>query len=353
MDQIILVIITCLIGFFSTFIVFDFMSKFGRIIYRPKYIYILSYITFTILLFIIGMITNTSVNILASLIGSVIIGHYLYNNTKIYILYYSMFIVILTIFQIIVSFVYSIFYSNGLINFFNIDMIQISSGIIIQFASLSASRLFINWFKNKSIDKLNNIQLFNFLILPIFSVFYIITLLIYMETFSQFRDSMLLIINLASIIILNIFITDIFQSISKNNEMKNKLALYDQQANIQHNYYNNLESKYQNSRKLIHDIKNHVQTMESLYVENKNEQSATYKKDLYDMFSNLEQKKYTENKVLNIIINDKIKKAEEFEVCINCKIGDINLEKIRDYEGTLKITFDEQHFKVNIVIPNN
>lgn len=432
MDQSVILIINCLLGFFSTFIVFDFMSKFGRIIYRPKYVYVLSYIAITVVLLMIGMfVPSALLNVLVSLIGTVIIGYFLFNNTKIYMMYYAMFIVVMTVFQVVVSFVYGILCSSGMLNFFNTNGMIISSAIVIQFANLSASRLFVNWFKDKSINKLSNIQLFNFLVLPIFSIFYIVTLMMYMETFGQFKDSLLIIINIASIIALNIFITNIFQSISKNNEMKSQLSLYEQQANMQHDYYNNLELKYQDSRKLIHDIKNHIQTIESLYGVNKGEKASFYKDDLYSMFGNLEQKIYTENKVLNIIINDKINRAKEFGIYIDCKIGDVNLEKIRDidlttifanlldnaidevkefdkdkviflkvdkfndfivvnitnalrskpvknkedfkstkknhqglglqnvklaiekYEGTLRINFDDEHFKVNIVIPTN
>ncbi|WP_268060820.1 sensor histidine kinase [Clostridium brassicae] len=133
---------------------------------------------------------------------------------------------------------------------------------------------------------------------------------------------------------LNIFITNIFQSISKNNELKNELQLYEQQAKIQYEYYTSLESKYENSRKIVHDVKNHLQTIENLYEINEHEKAEQYTEDIYKIFDKLGQKYYTTNKVLNIIINDKMQRAENFNISLDCKIGDVNIEFIKDIDVT-------------------
>ncbi len=137
---------------------------------------------------------------------------------------------------------------------------------------------------------------------------------------------------------MNIFITKIFESISKNNEMKNELLLYEQQANLNYEYYNSLENKYKNSRKIIHDIKNHLQTIESLYKDKEEIVAASYTEDLYKIFNKLEQRYYTYNKVLNIILNDKIEFAEKFGVKLDCKIGDVELDFIKDIDLTTIFT---------------
>ena len=428
----ILIGISYLLSFLSSYIVFDFMSKIDRNKFYKRKVYIVAYVIFTLALIIsYSIIKSQVINILLSLVLTVIVGHFLYNDKKIYILYYSLFIVILTIFQVVISYIFNFIYVIGLINFYDINALSLATLIVMQFGSLIASRLFINWYKQKSITNFTKVQFFNFLILPIVSIFYIITLMMYMETFVSTSDNLLLVFNIASIIFLNIFITNIFQEISKNNEMKNKISLYENQANMEYEYYNSLEAKYKDSRKVIHDIKNHIQTIENLYKGNEFEKAELYKDDLYKMFNRLEQKYYTYNKVLNIILNDKCEKAKKYGITIDCKVGDVNLEKIRDidvttifsnlldnaidevkefkqdkeifvkvdkfnefivinvtnklkskivkvdselrttkknheglglqnvkmaiekYEGTLRIDFDDNHFKVNIVIPTN
>lgn len=425
-------VINSLLAFFSTYIIFDFMSKFGRRIYVEKYLYICSYFAFTFILIAVGMFfPSLIVNILISLVGTIIIGHFLYNDDKMYILYYSLLIVAMTAFQVVVSFLFNFVSGIGLLNFYTMDSYIFANSIVIQFANLGATRMFLNKYKNKEITKLSKVEFSNFLLLPIFSVFYIITLMMYSDSFLTFQDTFLFVINIASIIGLNIFITNIFQSISKNNEMKNQINLYEQQANMSFDYYNSLETKYKNSRKVIHDIKNHLLTIENLYKENEVNKARDYSDDLDKMFKGLEHRHYCDNRVLNIIINEKSEKASSINILIDSKIGDVKLDGIRDidlttifsnlldnaidevknfeidrviflkissfndfivinvsnalrskpiknkddfkstkknhqglglqnvrlaiekYEGTLRIDFDKEHFKVNIVIPIN
>lgn len=188
--------------------------------------------------------------------------------------------------------------------------------------------------KDKKIKILSKKQYLNFLILPLFSTFYMVTLLTYVSMYMSAQDIVLLIVNFVSIIILNIFITNIFQSISRNNELKNEVILYENQSKMQYDYYNTLESKYKNSRKLIHDMKNHLNTIEELYKINEGEKAKTYTEDMYLMMERLSQKYYTDNKVLNILLNDKVQKGDEFNIEFICKIGDVDLDFIKDIDLT-------------------
>lgn len=329
------IILNYICSFLSTYIVFDFMSKFERTIYRKKYIYILSYFLFTIGLLISSIaFKNGTMYLITVLIFTVIVGHFLYNNNKIYILYYSLYFVVIYTSEIIVSYIFNMFVIGGVINFYSVEIVVLTTRIILLISQLAVSRLFITFYKKKNIKNLTKAQFFNFLVLPIFSMFYVITLTMYIQSFFSFEDSLFLFLNLVSIILLNLFITNIFESISKNNEMKSELLLYEQQANINYEYYNSLETKYKNSRKIIHDIKNHLQTIENLYEEKEKEKANYYTEDLYKMFNKLEQKYYTYNKVLNIIINDKAELAKKYGIKIDCKIGDVDLGFIKDIDLT-------------------
>lgn len=82
--------INILLGLFSTFIIFDFLGRFKRSIFYPKYIYIITYILFTAFLFLVNItLDNGIITLVVTLLGTVFIGHFLYNNEKIYIIYYA------------------------------------------------------------------------------------------------------------------------------------------------------------------------------------------------------------------------------------------------------------------------
>lgn len=327
-------VIAVLLGMISTYIIFDFMSKFGRTLYYKKYVYVVAYIIFTLILFGTNIYGNSLINIIVSLALTIIIGHILYNDNKMYILYYSIFIIFICCFQIVSSIVLQFVYKVFNINFSSLDFYVITTSIITQFINLSASRLFIICFKNKKIQKITPIQYLNFLILPFFSIFYIMTLMIYVQIYISMEETILLIVNIIFIVILNLYITNIFESVSKNNILKNEVALYEQQSKLQYQYYNDLENKYKNSRKVIHDMKNHLQAVEQLYHLQENEIASRYTKDMYQMLEELGQKYYTSNRVLNIIINDKVQMAELLDIKVKCQIGDIQLDFIKDIDLT-------------------
>jgi two-component system, LytTR family, sensor histidine kinase AgrC len=327
-------IISLLLGLFSTYIIFDFMSRFQRNLYNKKYRYVVGYILYTIVICVTSIYFTQPLGLIITIAATSIAGHFLYNNKKIYVFYYSIFIIFLSVFQVIAVFLFQmiVYYFN--INFYSQDVFSITFSIIIQFANLSASRLFIICYKKKKIEKITRVQYLNFLVLPVFSIFYIITLMIYIQIYLSVEDIVLLLVSIVSIIVLNIFITNVFESISKNNELKSDLMLYEQQAKMQHDYYTSLEGKYNNTRKLIHDMKNHMQTIENLYNMNENEKAQQYTDDVYKLFDKFMQKHYTSNKVLNIIINDKIQRAESAEVTMKCEIGEVDLGFIKDIDQT-------------------
>lgn len=92
--------------------------------------------------------------------------------------------------------------------------------------------------------------------------------------------------------------------------------------------------KYQESRKLIHDIRNHLHTIEDLYNMNDLQAGTTYTQDIHQMLNELNQKYYTSNKVLNIILNDKFQKIKNTHIDLDYRIGNIDLGFIRDIDIT-------------------
>ena len=327
--------INILLGLFSTFIIFDFLGRFKRSIFYPKYIYIIAYILFTASLFLVNItLDNGIITLVVTLLGTVFIGHFLYNNEKIYIIYYAIYVVSLLIIQCIVSllFNFSCYYFDI---YFYSSLIYINTlSLVIQFSYLVITRLFIIYFKNKKIKKITKVQYLNFLVMPVFIIIYIITLMMYLQIYIEFSDVLWIIVNIVSIIILNIFITSIFESISKNNELKSKLMIYEEKSRILYDYYISLENNYKNSRKIIHDIKNHLQTVENLYKSGNYDKGKMYTEDMYKLLDKFSQKQYAEHKTLNLIINDKMLKAHKYDIDFQCKIGDVDLEFIRDIDLT-------------------
>ncbi len=71
-----------------------------------------------------------------------------------------------------------------------------------------------------------------------------------------------------------------------------------------------MEKKYEDSRKVIHDMKNHLQAIERLYASRETGEAQSYVEDIYHMLNVLGEKYYTDHHMLNIILNDKLQEAE-------------------------------------------
>lgn len=331
-------VISIILGMFSTYIVLNFMHNFKRNVFYKKYVYIIVYIVFTLLIFLSSMYFTGAMRMLTNVLLTIIVGHLFFNREKVYIFYYALFISVMCSLQVIlsVSFQYMTYLLN--IHFYSLEVYSNTLSLIVQFANLSAVRLFLICFKNKKITRFSKVQYINFLILPLFSIFYIVSLSIYIQLYMSISDIILYIVNVVVIILFNIFITNVFESISNNNELKNQLSLYEKQSRIEYDYYKRLENKYADSSKVIHDIKNHLQIIEELYKDAQEHKAEKYTDDMYRMLDNLSQRRYSTNKVLNIILNDKIEKAEKEDIKVKSVIGDVSLDFIRDIDLTAIIS---------------
>ncbi|MEG0050544.1 MAG: GHKL domain-containing protein [Terrisporobacter sp.] len=266
--------------------------------------------------------------------GILVIGHFLYNDSKIYLLYYCIFSICFLFTDLILGFGIQTIIMVSRAYFVSPAYFQIAMIFLIRITEYVFIMLFANFINRRKGKNVNKKQSLSFLVIPIFSVVYIMTLISLLQLYAGFEESILLIVNIVLILILNIYVTYIFDAISKNNILQNEVSLYHQQSTLQHKYYDNLESKYMRSRKLIHDIRNHIQSIEGLYEIKDNETAKEYTNDIHMMLNELNQKYYTSSRVLNVILNDKFQSIRNANINLDYKIGEINLDFMREIDIT-------------------
>lgn len=134
--------------------------------------------------------------------------------------------------------------------------------------------------------------------------------------------------------VVNIYFTYIFDTIGRNNQLERELFLYQQQEQMQTAYYKSLEQKYTDTRKLVHDIRNHVEAMEALYLEQQSVRGIEYANDIHGMLNQLGQTFYTSNQMLNIVLNDKVEKMYQAGIEADIKISELPEPFMRDVDIT-------------------
>lgn len=310
------------------------MNKLERNIYKSKIFYISIYLIYSIIVTMVSLTGNGFLNILVMTIGMILIGHFGYNDSKSCKIYYLIFSTGFFLCDGLAAILTSLLIQTSSVYTGNAAYYQIVLVISIRLMELIFARFAIGFMNRRKISGLKFTQFIGFMIIPIFSIVYMFTLLSYMKIYAGIEEIVLFIINAIMISIVNIYVTYIFENISKNNVLQNEINLYQQQSKLQYKYYDNLERKYQDSRKLAHDIRNHLNTIEELYKINDTETAKYYTDDIHKMLNELNQKYYTSNRVLNIILNEKFNYTKDKDINIECRIGDVNLEFIRDIDIT-------------------
>lgn len=172
------------------------------------------------------------------------------------------------------------------------------------------------------------------ILLPSFSVFNMYCMVYLMQIYVVKDSVLLLLVNLLLLIGLNLYFCVLVDVMSENHRLENERNLYRRQAEIQYRYYAREEEKYEESRKLIHDIRNHILAMEELYGSEKAEAAARYAGGIHQLLNSLGQKYYTSEKLLNIILNDKARQMQRAGVREDMKVGELSLHFMRDMDIT-------------------
>ena len=171
-------------------------------------------------------------------------------------------------------------------------------------------------------------------LLPMYSVFNIYCLVYLMQIYFNREMALLFGVNLVLLICLNIYFCVLVDVMSENHRLENERNLYRAQARMQHRYYEQEEEKYEASRKMIHDIRNHIQAMEALYAREDAHAAVLYARDIHQMLNRFQQKYYTSEKLLNIILNDKAGMMKRLGVKEDIKVGELSLDFMKETDIT-------------------
>ncbi|WOO38151.1 GHKL domain-containing protein [Anaerocolumna sp. AGMB13020] len=288
------------------------------------------YMLITLLLSFTG---NGLVNLI-TLLFIPLLGHYLYNSLRLYVIYYTGFVVALYLTDILSILLLQLLFQAGIIYLINKTAYYMVLIITIRFVEFMVLKILVNVIRRRQKEQITRRQMFNSFLLPMFSIINLFSMMYFMQVYPSESSILLFEINIALLIGLNIYFTSVFDIITRNTHLENELNLYVQQQVIQSRYYENLEQKYDNTRKLVHDIRNHILAMEHLYMEQQNLIGCQYTKDVHEILNQLGQKYYTSCKILNIILNDKVQIMQAHGIEADIKISEVDLSFIREVDIT-------------------
>lgn len=204
---------------------------------------------------------------------------------------------------------------------------------IIIAATLAAAM--IQWKKVHNDGSLSLRQTITILLLPAFSVFFLYSLMQMSMVYTQLHGAWLILGNIIALLLLNVYFLYLFRYLFKVNRLEQEMQLTQIQNELQYRHYEELEQKYHESRKILHDMKNHLQAVEQLYEGENRTAGDNYVQDLYHMINILGEKYYSANRMLNIILNDKLSRAKQAGIRVKAEIGDAAFDDLKDMDITI------------------
>ena len=226
---------------------------------------------------------------------------------------------------------------------FNIDIKGITENGMIFFLLSGSSQLFfffIAYFvskisvkENKENLKLNKTNMLFFL--PMASIL-IICGMSYISLNYKLDEFTYVLFAVGALLLMysNIVVFLVHEDVLKTQYENTALKLQKQKSEIDTEYYSILQNQYENSNILIHDIKRHLLSIKELSNEKDFESINKYIDSLYENYQIKYLKKYSDNKLINAIINRYVSACKDKEIDFYCDIRDIDFSCISNNDIT-------------------
>jgi two-component system, LytTR family, sensor histidine kinase AgrC len=336
MSIIIFIVGALLSSMVSVSIILDFVDTFYERTYKNKFIYHGIKILFVIVLAAVNAINNIWLNILSVVLIAELITIKLYIGHWIKSLLYILIVVIgmgacESFGVVIIHFIYSVMH------------ISVESDIMRAFFDMTITQVFVIFInhtvimkvlRKKNINELTNQQYFFTFIYALFSVINIGILATLLRDTSSKGEILFVLMTIVGIVVINSQFLKILEFASENNRLQYENNLFIQQSRMQYGYYDKLEQQYRESLSILHDVKRHIRAIEELYRHNEQDTANKYSQDISIILDSFKLNEYTHNRVLNIILNDKIRLAEQNNIKFVCKIDDVDLSFIDNIDLT-------------------
>lgn len=316
---------------------FCFMRVNSRSIYRKKTWYVAGFfLTVTAMYLAILAANNGWSTLLVQIVMTAVLGAVLFHRKMLPLLLDILFSVVLIIGMECGIYVFNILlYHVGYDIFPNPAAMGCAAMIFKMLILFPLISLMIWWKKNYSQGNLTLRQTLTVLVLPVFSVLFLYSMIRMSQVYIQLYGLWLLLINFIALLLLNIYFLYLFRYLFRVSRLEQQIRIAQVQSELQYRHYEELEKKYRESRKILHDMKNHLQAVEQLYEGENQEAGDQYVKKLYHMINILGEKYYSSNRMLNIILNEKLSQAQNLGIRVTAEVGDADFDDLENMDITV------------------
>ncbi|MBD5549304.1 MAG: sensor histidine kinase [Lachnospiraceae bacterium] len=148
------------------------------------------------------------------------------------------------------------------------------------------------------------------------------------------KDYIFLMIDMVFVILINLYLFYVMDAVAENKELRYKLALYEQQAKSNYDYYIRQIESNKTVMGVMHDLRKHMRVMEGLKQYGELQELQDYVNSFEDMISPLLMRKYCNNVILNTILTDKAGYCEKNSIHFQLDIQNVDIDFMKPIDIT-------------------
>lgn len=139
---------------------------------------------------------------------------------------------------------------------------------------------------------------------------------------------------LSSILLMfaNIVVFMIYESLIQSSRKMTELQLAAQKETIDHAYYSILQEQYENSRMLVHDIKNHLTAIDTLACGPNPAEVHDYVQSIYEHYQLSSRLPFSGNRMMDVICNQKQTQCAREGIAITFRNEGVRLDFMNDVD---------------------
>lgn len=182
--------------------------------------------------------------------------------------------------------------------------------------------LFIMWrtkAKAYSLKKVSNV--IAFVVIPLLAMM-ILYITMYVMILTNFQSNIIILLSIicVSMIVIAGIVWFMIARINKDNEIKTKLLLSEQKANLYKQNIISSNSQIETIKLLKHDMKNNISCIDALIEEENYDEAHNICHSLTDKYTSIGTIVNTENYLLNAVLNVEIEKAKSYGIPVKLSI---------------------------------
>lgn len=313
----------------NTFVIFEFYNHMYERKYSKKWIYYGSAILFVMMHLYVNMFRIPPLNFAYEIFCINMFSYLLFRNRARKYFYNFLFALYLVLLDSGSMAIYTVIKQSTFNHLLSNDYDTLVNGIVNFTLLIITYRFLIGILQKRSIDAVSKVQYYFFLLLTVWEGLVTLYFIQRDVDFSGF----VLIFFILSFFLLDLYIIFLFENVTAEYKLRAENRLFQQQAEILNRNLHDMDEKYEQSRKMVHDMHNALEVLENVQVSDP-KIAQKYANQMKEKLDELGWRFRCEHKIMTFIINNMIIRAKEKGICVNVKVEDLNWNFLKELDLT-------------------